>query len=550
MIITSLGIINYKSFDDQGIIIDNLGKTNLFIGKNNSGKSNILTFLKLLSQNIKDLKKMPLQTIENQYRRSAETAKLKLIVSVANLSRYYGILTDVFTPDTLLCISFDPKGNSVGIGEQFNLSKSQLLRLQTQYSDAPPEKLKEIIKDTLLQSVIGILKESFENLIYIPHFREIHEDSKEAVDEKNINGQNIISALFKMQNPKVGNENERQTFDEIQEFIRKLIGDPNLKVEVPHDKETILIEMQGNRLPLQSFGTGIHELVILCSALAIYKNYTVCIEEPELHLHPDLQRKFLKFIHDKTHNTYFITTHSNIFLDFDKNVNIYHVTHNGKASGVVKASTEAVTYDILDDLGYKASDLLQANSILWVEGPSDRVFLNKWISILDPDLLEGVHYSVMFYGGRLLAHVTMSNDNEDNLIKLLRINRNSIIIIDRDGLSDTAIINDTKTRIENETTRGICWITRGREIENYISTSTLSRYVERKTGKSQSLIFKRNMKIGNVLNHATNIEYDRNKVKYAKEIVAYIDPNDLDILDLRERVQSIILKVKEWNNIG
>ncbi|MBI5678520.1 MAG: AAA family ATPase [Planctomycetes bacterium] len=91
MIITSLGIINYKSFDDQGIIIDNLGKTNLFIGKNNSGKSNILTFLKLLSQNIKDLKKMPLQTIENQYRRSAETAKLKLIVSVANLSRYYGM---------------------------------------------------------------------------------------------------------------------------------------------------------------------------------------------------------------------------------------------------------------------------------------------------------------------------------------------------------------------------------------------------------------------------------------------------------------------------
>lgn len=209
-----------------------------------------------------------------------------------------------------------------------------------------------------------------------------------------------------------------------------------------------------------------------------------------------------------------------------------------------------MTYDILDDLGYKASDLLQANSILWVEGPSDRIFLNKWISILDPDLLEGVHYSVMFYGGRLLAHVTMSNDNENNLIKLLRINRNSIIIIDRDGLSDTAIINDTKTRIENETTRGICWITRGREIENYISTSTLSRYAERKTGKSQSLIFKRNMKIGNVLNHAANIEYDRNKVKYAKEIVEYIDPNDLDILDLRERVQSIILKVKEWNNIG
>ena len=33
----------------------------------------------------------------------------------------------------------------------------------------------------------------------------------------------------------------------------------------------------------------------------------------------------------------------------------------------------------LDDIGIKASDILQSNGIIWVEGPSDRIYINKWI---------------------------------------------------------------------------------------------------------------------------------------------------------------------------
>lgn len=37
--------------------------------------------------------------------------------------------------------------------------------------------------------------------------------------------------------------------------------------------------------------------------------------------------------------------------------------------------------DALDDLGVKASDLLQANGIIWVEGPSDRAYIHLKIRV-------------------------------------------------------------------------------------------------------------------------------------------------------------------------
>ena len=35
-----------------------------------------------------------------------------------------------------------------------------------------------------------------------------------------------------------------------------------------------------------------------------------------------------------------------------------------------------------------------------------QIYLNHWLSEAAPDLVEGLHYSLMTYGGRLLSHLT------------------------------------------------------------------------------------------------------------------------------------------------
>lgn len=132
--------------------------------------------------------------------------------------------------------------------------------------------------------------------------------------------------------------------------------------------------------------------------------------------------------------------------------------------------------EILNDLDVRASDLLQTNGIIWVEGPSDRVYLKKWMEILcEPNYTEGEDYQFLYYGGRLLSHYT-TDDSREDLINVLTTNRNAAIIIDSDKRNQATPINDTKKRIrsEFESRELFCWITKGKEIENYISREVIS----------------------------------------------------------------------------
>ena len=133
--------------------------------------------------------------------------------------------------------------------------------------------------------------------------------------------------------------------------------------------------------------------------------------------------------------------------------------------------------EICEDLGYHPSDLLQTNCVIWVEGPSDRIYINNWIKCLASDLFEGIHYSIMFYGGRLASHLSGDDIDQsiDKFISLRRLNRRGVIVIDSDKSSKAANLNQTKKRLMGEFNQGpgYAWITKGREIENYLCEDKL-----------------------------------------------------------------------------
>ncbi|RWU12032.1 hypothetical protein EGC76_02225 [Pseudidiomarina gelatinasegens] len=147
------------------------------------------------------------------------------------------------------------------------------------------------------------------------------------------------------------------------------------------------------------------------------------------------------------------------------------------------ASTQAKS-NICNDLGYKASDILQANCIIWVEGPSDRIYLNFWLSSKAPDLVEGIHYSIMFYGGKSFSHLSgVDNDVSDRVedfISIRALNRYSVIVFDSDKASSQSRLSSTKQRLKQEFDNGpgYTWVTAGREIENYLDAEALEMSIQ------------------------------------------------------------------------
>jgi len=242
-------------------------------------------------------------------------------------------------------------------------------------------------------------------------------------------------------------------------------------------------EAGGPVVSLQHMGTGIGELVILFATLLRDKS-DGCIyfmEEPETHLHAALVRRLLRKLQATSNSQFFLSTHSNILMDgLRSDDRIFHFMRKSPG-GTQARRCDVLTefHDVLDDLGVAGSALLQANCILWVEGPSDRIYLAKWLTSSAQDLVEGSDYAFAFYGGRVLSHFAFSD--QDGLISLIKVNRFSAVIMDRDigPNEDLAAVRDTKARLASEAstdpTHRLAIFSEGREIENDVGRGVLGR---------------------------------------------------------------------------
>ena len=192
----------------------------------------------------------------------------------------------------------------------------------------------------------------------------------------------------------------------------------------------------------------------------------------------------------------------------------------------------------------KASDMFQSNGVIWVEGPSDRIYILKWLKVFnDFQLKEGDDFQFMYYGGKLLSHFAIEPEGKSDLIDILTTNRHAAIVIDSDKTYQSKPINDTKKRIkkEFENNNCFCWITKGKEIENYLPAEAINHV---HNGSLHQI--ERYEKFPDYIAKYDD-KFSLKKVEYARKYAEFITiDNSADILDLQKKVRELYSVICQW----
>jgi hypothetical protein len=154
----------------------------------------------------------------------------------------------------------------------------------------------------------------------------------------------------------------------------------------------------------------------------------------------------------------------------------------------------------------------------------------------------------MFYGGRLLSHLTANDVEVDEFISLRRLNRHIAIVIDSDRSKPEDPINSTKERVVDEFNQGpgFAWVTTGREIENYVDPELMEQAVKTVCPKAVKLARKKNYEhIWHYRTDTGETRGDADKVKIARQ-VSQAEPNLL-VLDLKSQVEKLVEFIRNSN---
>jgi predicted ATP-dependent endonuclease of OLD family len=571
--LNGFGISNFRSFGDDLQFVGPLKKINVIIGENNCGKSNISRFVRKIIQS-------PSVEISPDDFPQGSRSRPKSIVHLTELddifwNDFLGQKNDAQTRD-LAEVFFRglrtaahnlknyiwvecPIAGSVMTFEDIWISSEDLPSKQAAnrlwLAQNPGSSGGSIghwgpaVLNRLQRAAIKSPK-----VYLISAVRKMETRIQRFQDEFSYMGDAsnpIIDRLAALSNPDYEHRNDKLKFLKIRDFVRTVLNDDSIEIEIPATKTTINIEQHGRYLPIETLGTGVFQAVMLAAEATIHENAVICIEEPEQHLHPEVQRQVMHYLANQTSNQYFVSTHSAHVMDATDSC-VIGVRMEDGTSRINHPIDNQQKREICHRLGYRPSDLLQSNCLIWIEGPSDRIYLNHWIKSYDAVLEEGLHYSFSTYGGRVLSNFSADEDSEDDLLQLLPINRFPVVVIDSDCKNDTDTINSTKRRVKSEVENigGVGWVTSGREIENYIPAKlrleALSNiHKAKKLADLNETKFSAPLSYFNESGELKDKKFQKNKI--ASFVAA--QPADLDVLDLKIKIHELVNYIRHANRL-
>jgi AAA15 family ATPase/GTPase len=315
MNIKKLTIENYRSL--KNLKIADFGKTTIFYGDNNAGKSNILNALNLIftrkpklvsGDSLSELENFYEGVVvdsQNSYFNSDTTQPIKFLVEVEILKSELNIdaeIKSLFGTGSPFSFTFEGKMSFLEQGElDYSEFKIETIKKGTVviYSNTNDvsffpslDKVKK--KQPQLSKAFTHLMDIFNDCVYVVSSdRDMHESPMENGEASHLSPKTFKKFLYSLYlSPK-----NFKFFEQINSVYSQ---DPFNFGTISFSKDAghleIMIKEKDFRLPIKHLGSGALQALYIISSIVCSKSKIVCLEELEQNLSPRKQFEILKKI--------------------------------------------------------------------------------------------------------------------------------------------------------------------------------------------------------------------------------------------------------------
>lgn len=333
--------------------LNGLGKINVVCGRNNSGKSTVLR--SILDPSLRRLgRHLSPEDVE-------QICQNFMNGTIFYQNGTYSGLGHKFR-DVLLQTAIKRETWFAGSAE-FTHEAAQL------YNNYQELRIYKFQDDRLNSIIDNVIAPSPVTGILIPPRRSMDENSVISLSvSPESNGHGLLNHLFFCQTQFEGTQ-ERTFADQIFQAFEQVSGGFSYRI-VPGTNNVLnlhFVSPNGTLASASQCGQGLQDVMILLFFAISNKHELLLIEEPESHLHPEMQRKLLAFLAERPDKQYVIATHSNVFLDSAYVDRVFQTKY--EQSIIIEDQTTRAA--LLSDLGYQVTDNLVSDAVILVEGPTD-----------------------------------------------------------------------------------------------------------------------------------------------------------------------------------
>jgi len=437
MKIKDIEIQNFKGL--KSVELQDCKHINAIIGKNNSGKSSILHALDMVG--------------------------LALSLRQWNLFQPKLEIKDLFADTGEFSIRLTYEDESV-LEIKANPESGYYNPIFNPQEPSEEQRYKSVL---ILPDVgLGMLRRQHRTPLYII----------EQVESRNYSEVNALEILYAIKF--YANRSERglspASYEVIIEEIKNYFPDIDdlTSDRTEQDIATLMYTEHGRRLDVLYSGTGLKHFLDVLLKTTISGAKVILLDEPEMGLHPDLQRRFIEYLHKLSEEKgvqFFLATHSQVLLNYADIINYYRITNSRGKREVFHVSDDAI-HTLLNDLGLRPSDVFNQDICLLVEGATEIVFFEHIIRVLYKEEFKNISLGILQYGGGAAEAIVSGSIDISNITSAQKY---TLWVRDRDTSPSEPHPSPNSTKFINALqSKGLeALILKKREIEYYFPDQIL-----------------------------------------------------------------------------